>query len=59
MMNYEYGFFGMYMLWCFFWIILISILFGWFEQVPKKRIRKDSLLDILQKRFASGEITAD
>ena len=59
MMNYEYGFFGMHMLWWLFWIILISILFGWFEPVPKRRIRKDSPLDILQKRFASGEITAE
>lgn len=59
MMNYDFGFFGMHMLWWLFWIILISILFGWFEPVPKKRIRKDSALDILQRRFASGEVTAE
>ena len=33
------------------------LMFGWFEPVPKKRLRRDSPLDILQKRFASGEIT--
>jgi len=45
------------MLWWAFWIFLMITLFGWFEPVPKKRIRRDSPLDILQKRFASGEIT--
>ena len=59
MMNYDYGFFGMHMLWWLFWIVLISVLFGLFEPVPKRRIRKDSPLDILQRRFASGEITAE
>lgn len=58
-MMYEYNFIGMHMLWWFFWIVLMVVLFGWFEPVPKKRIRKDSPLDILQKRFATGEITTE
>lgn len=53
----EYHFFGMHMLWWGFWILIMFLMFGWFEPVPKRRIRKDSPLDILQKRFASGEIT--
>lgn len=57
MMNGDYGFFGMHMLWWFFWILIMFLMFGWFEPVPKKRLRRDSPLDILQKRFASGEIT--
>lgn len=58
-MMYEYNFVGMHMLWWFFWIVLMVFLFGWFVPVPKKRIRRDSPLDILQKRFASGEITTE
>lgn len=59
MMYYEYHFLGMHLLWWFFWILLLVTLFGWFDTVPKKRIRKDSPLNILQKRFASGEITVE
>ena len=57
MMYGDYGFLGMQMLWWFFWILIMFLLFGWFEPVPKKRLRRDSPLDILQKRFAAGEIT--
>ena len=53
----DYHFFGMHMLWWFFWILIMFLMFGWFEPVPKKRVRRDSPFDILQKRFASGEIT--
>ena len=58
-MYYEYHFFGMHMFWWLFWLILLFVLFGWFAPVPKKRIRKDSPLDILQKRFAAGELTTE
>ena len=58
-MLYDYHFFGMHMFWWFFWIMLLFLMFGWFEPVPKKRVRRDSALDILQKRFAAGEITLD
>ena len=58
-MYYEYHFFGMHMLWWLFWLILLFVLFGWFAPVPKKRIRKDSPLNILQKRFAAGELTTE
>ena len=58
-MMYDYNFGGMHMLWWFFWIILMVSLFGWFVPVPKRRIRRDSPLDILQKRLASGDITTE
>ena len=47
----------MHLLWWVFWVFLLVLMFGWFEPVPKKRLRRDSPFDILQKRFASGEIT--
>ena len=58
-MFYEYHFFGMHLLWWAFWVILMFTLFGWFEPVPKKRVRRDAPLDILKRRFASGDITEE
>lgn len=48
----------MHLIWWIFWIVLIFILFGAFETVPKKRA-KDSPLDILKRRFAAGEISKE
>ena len=58
-MMYEYSFVGMHLLWWVFWVAIIFVMFGWFEPVPKKRIRRDLPVDILQKRFATGEITTE
>lgn len=58
MLHYE-NFLGMHMLWWGFWVVLLVVMFGWFEPVPKKRIKKDSPFDILQKRLASGDITTE
>lgn len=58
-MFYEYHFFGMHMLWWIFWVILMFALFGWFEPVPKKRVRRDDPFEILRRRFAAGEIDED
>ncbi|CAN5391535.1 hypothetical protein BH10ACI2_BH10ACI2_21850 [soil metagenome] len=58
-MMYDYNFGGMHMLWWFFWVVSMVFLFGWFVPVPKRRIRHDSPLEILQKRFATGEITTE
>ena len=58
-MMYGYDFMGMHLLWWIFWVLILFIAFGWFEPVPKRRIRRDSPLDILQKRFATGEITTE
>lgn len=49
----------MHLIWWAFSILLMLLLFRWFEPVLKKRIWKDSPLDILQRKFASGEITAE
>ena len=58
MLHYE-NFLGMHLLWWVFWVFLLVVMFGWFEPVPKRRIRKDSPFDILQKRLASGDITTE
>ena len=53
--GYHFG--GMHLIWWFFWIILTVIVFATPYDIPGQRKRKDSPLDILQKRFAAGEIT--
>jgi len=54
-----YGFWGMNLFWWFVWIILLIWIFALPYDIPSQRKRKDSPLDILQKRFASGEITKE
>lgn len=59
MFHDGYHFWGMHLIWWFIWVIILFSIFGFFEPVRKTRIKKDSPLDILQKRFASGEISKD
>lgn len=58
-MNNGYEFGGMHFIW---WIIWMSFLFWIFftpYSIPGERSNKETPLDILRKRFASGEITND
>jgi putative membrane protein len=54
-----YQFFGMDMLWWFVWIILMLWIFVAPYNIPGQRHPKNSSLDILQMRFASGQITKE
>jgi putative membrane protein len=49
-------FWGMHLVWWFIWIVLIFWIFAIPYDIPGQRKRKESPLDILQKRFASGQI---
>jgi putative membrane protein len=53
--NNYYG--GMHLIWWFVWILLLIWIFAVPYNIPFQRYKKDSPLDILRKRFASGEIT--
>ena len=58
-MSNGYNFLGMHYIW---WIIWLGFLFWIFfipYSIPGERRKKDSPLDILKKRFASGEITKE
>ena len=55
-MHNGYQYFGMHFIWWFIWIILLFWIFATPYNIPFQRKRKDSPLDILQKRFASGQI---
>jgi putative membrane protein len=50
---------GMNFIWWFVWIILLFWIFATPYNIPGQRMKKESSLDILQKRFASGQITND
>ena len=56
-MNYEnYHFVGMHFIWWFVWIVLLFWIFASPFNIPGQRSKKDSPLDILNKRLAKGEI---
>jgi putative membrane protein len=56
-MFYNNYFGGMHLLWWVVWLILLFWIFALPYRVPFQRYKKESPLDILQRRFASGEIT--
>jgi putative membrane protein len=53
--NYSYG--GMHLIWWIVWIFLLFWIFALPYNIPGQRMKRDSPLDILQRRFALGEIT--
>ncbi|MET4081786.1 putative membrane protein [Pedobacter sp. UYP30] len=55
--GYHFG--GMNLIWWFIWMILIFWIFATPYNIPGQRKKKDTPLEILQRRFASGEITKD
>jgi putative membrane protein len=52
----DYNFWGMNLIWWIIWIVLLFWIFATPFKIPGQRMKKDSPLDILKKRFASGEI---
>jgi putative membrane protein len=57
---YEgYHFWGMHLLWWIFWVGIIFWVFAMPYDIPGQMKKKDSPLDILQKRFALGQIDKD
>ena len=58
-MLYNNYYWGMLFVWWFIWVIMLFWIFATPYDIPGQRNKKDSPLDILQKRFASGQITND
>jgi putative membrane protein len=58
-MNNGYNFLGMHYIWWIIWMIFLFWIFFIPYSIPGTRRKKDSPLDILKKRFASGEITKE
>jgi putative membrane protein len=59
MFHDGWGFFGMHALWWLFWIILLVSFFSLLTPVPRDeaRRRRQTPLEILQRRYAAGEIS--
>jgi len=58
-MFYYNNYWGMSSIWWFVWIILLIWIFAIPYNIPFQRFKKESSLDILQKQFASGQITKE
>lgn len=58
MHNYNGNYFGMHFTWWIFWVVLIIIIYYIISR-NKKNTSKEAPLDILEKRFANGEITKE
>jgi len=58
MYNNDFNFWGMNLIWWFIWIVLLFWIFATPYNIPGQRMKNDSPLDILKKRFAAGEINA-
>ncbi|MEO7530229.1 MAG: SHOCT domain-containing protein [Sediminibacterium sp.] len=57
---YEgYHFWGMHLIWWFVWVGFILWIFATPYDLPGKRKKTESPLDILQKRFAAGQLTKE
>ncbi len=54
---YYNNFWGMNFIWWFVWLVVIFWVFATPYDIPGQRRRKDTPLDLLQKRFAAGQIT--
>ena len=53
--GYHFG--GMHFIWWFIWIMFLLTIFASPYEIPGQRSRRQSPLDILQNRLASGQIT--
>jgi putative membrane protein len=56
-MYYEnYGFWGMHLIWWFIWGSLLFWIFATPYDLPGQRLKRNSPLDLLKRRLATGEI---
>ena len=57
-MPYEnYHYWGMNLIWWVVWVILLFWIVASPYPIPGQKSKKDTPLDVLKKRFASGQIS--
>jgi len=56
-MECDGNYWGMNFVWWIIWIVMLFWIFALPYDIPFQRKRKDSALDILKRRLASGEIS--
>ena len=59
MMYNGYHFGGMHFIWWFIWVIFLIWIFATPYDIPGQKIKKDTPLDILKKRYADGSINTE
>lgn len=52
--GYHFG--GMHLFWWIVWTLLLFWIFAVPYNIPGQRMKKDTPLDILKKKYAAGEI---
>jgi len=52
----SYHFAGMHLIWWFVWGMLVFWIFAIPYKIPGQRMRRETPLEILQRRFASGDM---
>ena len=52
-----YHYWGMHFFWWIVWLAFLIWIFAIPSNIPGQRLKKDTPLDLLKKRFALGEIT--
>jgi putative membrane protein len=50
-------FWGMHLVWWFFWFVVLIWIFATPYEIPGSRKSKNTWLEILKRRLAAGEIT--
>jgi putative membrane protein len=57
---YEgYHFWGMHLVWWFIWLVFIFWIFAIPYNIPGQRSKKEAPLDLLKRRFTSGQISKE
>lgn len=56
---HDGNFWGMHFIWWIIWLVILIWIFFLSNRFPYQRNSKKSALDILQERYAKGEITKE
>jgi putative membrane protein len=60
MMHYDnYHFGGMHLIWWFVWVFFVIWIFAMPFDIPGRRYKGETSLEMLKKRFVSGEISLE
>ena len=52
-------FLGMHVFWWLFWVVIVIGVASLFTPVWRQEARRDTPLDVIQRRYAAGEISSE
>ncbi len=56
---FEGHYWGMHIIWWVIWVIFIMWIFATPWDIPGQKMKKETPLDLLKKRYANGEISKE